>query len=111
MLKEGWGRAQCDNHRGSYASIQPKSNILPEKTLGRGLRRMYPTKTPPNMSVWSEQMPSWNLWIHQDRRRGTGTQPMGAGTQPTRPIIIEVDNENVKKDVDKLDMEVPVLTP
>ncbi|MBI5678073.1 MAG: type III restriction endonuclease subunit R, partial [Planctomycetes bacterium] len=36
---------------------------------------------------------------------------MGSGTAPKAPIIIEVDNENTKKDVDKLDIEIPVLSP
>jgi len=36
---------------------------------------------------------------------------MGAGTAAHAPIIIEVDNENVKKDIDKLDIEIPVLSP
>ncbi len=36
---------------------------------------------------------------------------MGAGTAAHAPIIIEVDNGNIKKDIDKLDIEIPVLTP
>lgn len=36
---------------------------------------------------------------------------MGPGTSPKTPIIIEFDNENTKKDVDKLDIEIPVMTP
>jgi len=35
---------------------------------------------------------------------------MGAGTDAS-PIIIEVDNENTHKDIDKLDIEIPVLSP
>jgi type III restriction enzyme len=38
-------------------------------------------------------------------------KPMGPGTGPKTPIIIEVDNENTKKDIDKLDIEIPVMTP
>ncbi|MPM56798.1 hypothetical protein SDC9_103613 [bioreactor metagenome] len=38
-------------------------------------------------------------------------KPMGAGTAPKGPIIIEVDNENNKKDIEKLNIEIPVLTP
>ena len=37
-------------------------------------------------------------------------KPMGAGTKPNGPMVIEVDNENTKKDVEKLDIEIPVLT-
>jgi type III restriction enzyme len=35
---------------------------------------------------------------------------MGAGTAAKAPMIIEVDNENVKKDISGLDIEIPVLT-
>ena len=38
-------------------------------------------------------------------------KPMGAGTAPKTPIIIEIDLENKKKDLDKLDIEIPVMTP
>jgi len=36
---------------------------------------------------------------------------MGEGTDPKAPLVIEVDKENLKKDIDKLDIEIPVLTP
>jgi type III restriction enzyme len=36
---------------------------------------------------------------------------MGQGTKPKTPIIVEVDNENPTKDIDKLDIQIPVLTP
>jgi type III restriction enzyme len=35
---------------------------------------------------------------------------MGAGTKPKTPIIVEIDNENTNKDIDKLDIEIPILT-
>jgi type III restriction enzyme len=38
-------------------------------------------------------------------------KPMGKGTKPNGPMVIEVDNENAKKDVENLDIEIPVLTP
>jgi type III restriction enzyme len=36
---------------------------------------------------------------------------MGEGTGPKAPIIIEVDSENVKKNIDALDIEIPIMTP
>ena len=36
---------------------------------------------------------------------------MGLGTEPKTPIVVEVDTQNEKKDIDALDIEVPVLTP
>jgi len=38
-------------------------------------------------------------------------KPMGEGTQPKTPLVVEIDKENVKKDIDALDIEIPVLTP
>src|SRR4030067_2201343 len=31
--------------------------------------------------------------------------------KPINPVVVEVDSENVKKDIEKLDIELPVLTP
>lgn len=36
---------------------------------------------------------------------------MGQGTKPKTPIVLEVDHENTKKDIDKLNIEIPVLSP
>jgi len=36
---------------------------------------------------------------------------MGEGTGPKTPLIVEVDDENTQKDIDALDIEIPVLTP
>lgn len=38
-------------------------------------------------------------------------KPMGEGTQPKTPLVVEVDQENVRKDIEALDIEIPVLTP
>jgi type III restriction enzyme len=39
------------------------------------------------------------------------TRKMGAGTAPKAPIVIEVDQENIHKDIQQLDIHVPVLSP
>jgi len=36
---------------------------------------------------------------------------MGAGSQPKMPLVVEVDKEDKNKDIEKLDIEIPVLTP
>ena len=36
---------------------------------------------------------------------------MGQGAKPKAPIVIEVDHENTKKDLDALDIQLPRLTP
>ena len=36
---------------------------------------------------------------------------MGDKTPAKTPLVVEVDQENKKKDINKLDIEIPVLTP
>ena len=36
---------------------------------------------------------------------------MGEGTKAKAPLVIEVDNSNSTKDIEELDIEIPVLTP
>lgn len=35
---------------------------------------------------------------------------MGTGSKPISPMVIEIDKENEKKDIEKLDIELPVMT-
>lgn len=111
MLKEGWDVRNVTTIVGlrAYAS---KSNILPEQTLGRGLRRMYlGADTTEYVSVVGTE--PFMDFVESIKSEGVELErkPMGAGTAAHAPIIIEVDNENLKKDVDALDIEIPVLTP
>jgi type III restriction enzyme len=111
MLKEGWDVRNVTTIVGlrAYAA---KSNILPEQTLGRGIRRMYPgTDATEYVSVVGTD--AFMDFVESIQVEGVDLErkPMGAGTGAKAPIIIEVDRENTKKDVDKLDIEIPVLTP
>lgn len=111
MLKEGWDVRNVTTIVGlrAYAA---KSNILPEQTLGRGIRRMYPGEdTTEYVSVVGTE--AFMDFVESIQSEGVELErkPMGCGTAPKAPIIIEVDNENTKKDVDKLDIEIPVLSP
>jgi type III restriction enzyme len=36
---------------------------------------------------------------------------MGEGTGPKAPLVVEIDRENMKKDMEKMEIEIPVLTP
>ena len=38
-------------------------------------------------------------------------QPMGGGSGPKSPIVVEVDRDNPGKDIDKLDIDLPLLAP
>ena len=111
MLKEGWDVRNVTTIVGlrAYAA---QSNILPEQTLGRGLRRMYfGTDATEYVSVVGTD--AFMDFVESIQSEGVELEhkPMGAGTGPKAPIIIEVDNANTKKDVEKLDIEIPVLSP
>jgi type III restriction enzyme len=111
MLKEGWDVRNVTTIVGLRA-YSSKSNILPEQTLGRGLRRMYPgTDITEYVSVVGTD--AFMDFVESIKSEGVELErrPMGAGTKPNGPMVIEVDNENTKKDVGKLDIEVPILTP
>ncbi len=111
MLKEGWDVRNVTAIVGlrAYAA---KSNILPEQTLGRGLRRIFPgSDSTEYLSIVGTD--AFMDFVESIQNEGVTLErkPMGEGTGPKAPIIIEIDDENKKKDLDKLDIEIPVLTP
>lgn len=111
MLKEGWDVRNVTTIVGLRA-YSSKSNILPEQTLGRGLRRMYfGSDIEEYVSVVGTD--AFMDFVESIQSEGVELErkPMGEGTAPKAPIIVEVDNENTNKDIDKLDIEIPVLTP
>ena len=110
MLKEGWDVRNVTTIVGlrAYAA---KSNILPEQTLGRGLRKMYPGGIEEYVSVIGT--PAFMDFVESIQAEGVVLEqkPMGEGSKPKAPLVIEVDNENEKKDLEALDIEIPVMTP
>lgn len=110
MLKEGWDVRNVTTIVGlrPYAA---KSNILPEQTLGRGLRKMYPGGVEEYVSVVGTD--AFMEFVESIQAEGVQLErkPMGEGTQAKTPLVVEIDNENEKKDLDALDIEIPVLTP
>ncbi len=110
VLKEGWDVKNVTTIVGlrPYSS---KSKILPEQTLGRGLRKMYPGDVEEQVSVVGTD--AFMDFVESIQLEGVELErrPMGEGTQPKAPIVVEVDNENVKKDIDALDIQIPVLSP
>jgi len=110
MLKEGWDVRNVTTIVGLRA-YSSKSNILPEQTLGRGLRKMYPDGTEEYVSVVGTN--AFMDFVESIQAEGVvlDHKPMGAGTAPKTPLVVEVDVENKKKDIDALDIEIPVLTP
>ena len=110
MLKEGWDVRNVTTIVGlrPYAA---KSNILPEQTLGRGLRKMYPGGVEEYVSVVGTE--AFMEFVESIQAEGVFLErkPMGEGAQAKTPLVIEVDEENGQKDLDELEIEIPVLTP
>ncbi len=110
MLKEGWDVRNVTTIVGLRA-YSAKSNILPEQTLGRGLRKMYPGGIEEYVSVVGTD--AFMEFVESIQAEGVVLEhkPMGEGTQAKTPLVIEVDNSNEKKDIGALDIEIPVLSP
>jgi len=110
VLKEGWDVRNVTTIVGLRPYGAP-SNILPEQTLGRGLRKMYPGGVEEYVSVVGTN--AFMDFVESIQAEGVVLErkPMGPGTQPKAPLVVEVDKENVKKDIEALDIEIPVLTP
>jgi len=110
VLKEGWDVRNVTTIVGLRA-YSAKSNILPEQTLGRGLRKMYAGGVEEYVSVVGTD--AFMDFVESIQAEGVVLErkPMGEGTGPKTPLVIEIDNENVHKDIDALDIEIPVLTP
>jgi len=111
MLKEGWDVRNVTTIVGLRAYTS-KSNILPEQTLGRGLRRMYRgSDLTEFVSVVGTD--AFMDFVESIKSEGVELErrKMGEGSGPKAPLVVEVDKENLKKDIEKLDIEIPVLTP
>jgi type III restriction enzyme len=110
MLKEGWDVRNVTTIVGLRA-YSAKSNILPEQTLGRGLRKMYRGGLEEYVSVVGTD--AFMEFVESIQAEGVELErkAMGEGTKPKAPMVVEVENENTQKDIDALDIEIPVMTP
>lgn len=112
MLKEGWDVKNVTTIVGlrPYAA---DSKILPEQTLGRGLRRMFFGRDDVEEYVSVIGTPAFMDFVESINGEGVilEKKAMGEGTKPITPMVIEVDKDNPKKDIEKLDIEIPVMSP
>ena len=110
MLKEGWDVRNVTTIVGLRA-YSAKSNILPEQTLGRGLRKMYPGGVEEYVSVVGTD--AFMDFVESIQAEGVELErkAMGEGTRAKTPLVVEVDTSNDKKNIEILDIEIPVLTP
>ncbi len=112
MLKEGWDVRNVTVIVGlrAYAA---KSNILPEQTLGRGLRRMY-FGSDQRETVSVMGTPAFMDFVESIQNEGVTFDrvPMGGagGRDRQDSLIVEVDTESPEKNIDELDIALPRLT-
>ena len=110
MLREGWDVRNVTTIVGlrPYSS---KSNILPEQTLGRGLRKMFARDIEEELSVIGTS--AFLEFVESIKSEGVelGYRSMGESAKGRSPIVVEIDKENKFKDIEKLDIQVPQLTP
>lgn len=111
MLKEGWDVRNVTTIVGLRA-YSSKSNILPEQTLGRGLRRMY---RDPDLAEMVSVVGTDAFMDFVESIKSEGVElehrKMGEGTGPKAPLVVEIDRENMKKDIEMMEIEIPILTP
>lgn len=109
VLKEGWDVRNVTTIVGLRAYVAA-SNILPEQTLGRGLRRMYfGTDAQETVSVMGT--PAFMEFVESIQSEGVTFErvPMGAGAGGRDSVVVEVDTENPEKDLEALDISIPRL--
>lgn len=113
MLREGWDVRNVT----TVVGLRPygtESKILPEQTLGRGLRKMFPER---GFDFREEIVvvgtPAFLEFVESLKTEGVEFQysPMGKGAKGKSPIIVEVDKENPNKDLDALDIPIPQMSP
>ena len=110
MLREGWDVKNVS----TIVGLRPfgaDSKILPEQTIGRGLRKMFSLDQKEELVVVGT--PPFLEFVEGLKTEGVEFQysPMGKGTRGKSPIIIEIDKENKNKNLENLDIPIPQLSP
>ena len=110
MLREGWDVRNVTTIVG-LRPYNSDADILPEQTLGRGLRKMFPLSQREELVVIGTQ--KFLEIVEKLQTEGVEFQysPMGKGTKGKSPVIVEVDKENPNKDLDALDIPIPQMSP
>lgn len=106
MLREGWDVRNVT----TIVPLRPltaQSNILPEQTLGRGLRRMTPPGQANELITVVEHPSFINLYEHELEQEGLPITIEEVEKVPATTVTIFPDEA---KDFDKLDIVLPALT-
>ena len=110
MLREGWDVRNVT----TIVGLRPfgaDSKILPEQTIGRGLRKMYSLDTPEKLVVVGT--PAFLEFVEGLKTEGVEFQysPMGGSSKGKNPTIVEVDKDNPTKNMEELDIPIPQMNP
>jgi type III restriction enzyme len=111
MLREGWDVQSVTVIVGLRA-YNSSAKILPEQTLGRGLRRMLRGQDDLVETVSVIGTEAFIAFVDGIRTEGVELEQvaMGPRAPAVGPITVEVDSANPKKDIAALDIALPVLS-
>ncbi len=108
MLREGWDVRNVT----TIVPLRPytsKANILPEQTLGRGLRRMTPPGEALEVVSVVEHKAFTSLYVQELSQEGLPIEVVDVDQVPKTTVTIYPDAQN--KDLAVLDIQIPRLTP
>lgn len=110
MLREGWDVQNVI----SMVGLRPytaQAKVLPEQTLGRGLRRMFRGDTTITEYVSVVGTDAFLDFVEEIRSEGVEleTAEMGEKSKPKKPLLIEPDVDDKTKDLEALDISIPRL--
>jgi len=107
MLREGWDVRNVT----TIVPLRPysaKSGILPEQTLGRGLRRMFPLGDMPEMVTVIEHPAFRKLYEDELAQEGLDIAVLPVRQVFKQTVTIFVDHEH--KPVEDLEIEIPLVS-
>jgi type III restriction enzyme len=107
MLREGWDVRNVT----TIIPLRPysaKSGILPEQTLGRGLRRMFPLGDTPEMVTVVHHPAFRKLYEEELAQEGLDIAFLPIEKVVKQTVTIFVDEQN--KPVKELDIELPIIS-
>ncbi len=107
MLREGWDVRNVT----TIIPLRPystKSGILPEQTLGRGLRRMFPLGDTPEMVTVVHHPAFRKLYEEELAQEGLDIAVLPVRETLKQTVTIFVDHAN--KPVEDLEIEIPLIS-
>ena len=110
VLREGWDVRNVTTIVG-LRQFSAESKILPEQTLGRGLRLMYGNGSGEKVSVIGT--PAFVEFVKEIEKEGVKLEKvqMGKRTAPQTPRVIIIERDNPQKeDIEALDIALPRLS-